>query len=269
MKQWIGPMQSKDSLNIHLHDLEKNDGTIDWGDYRIAYYISKNKEKSTNNEDSLVISSHENQLVFGVSDGAGGHPKGREAAITITSEIHKWSHKKELGNSALLDVIERANDAVIEMKAGAHATVAVASITNDEFRSFSVGDSEIIYWNSQGNELYTNIPQSEIGYRIQAGDLNQDESLDDPARSSVNNLIGDPAVRIEVASKMKVKKGHTILVGSDGLFDNLSHQSLGELICSGSFEKSIEQLNLLCTEQGEDWKKDDDISYILIRKIKA
>ena len=76
-------------------------------------------------------------------------------------------------------------------------------------------------------------------------------------------------MRIEVASKMKVKKGHTILVGSDGLFDNLSHQSLGELICSGSFEKSIEQLNLLCTEQGEDWKKDDDISYILIRKIKA
>ena len=146
----------------------------------------------------------------------------------------------------------------------------MATIHQDNLRSFSVGDSEVIYWNGHGSELYSNIPQSEVGYRIEAGLLSQDESLDDPERYSVNNLLGDTSIRIEVASKMKIKKGHTILIGSDGLFDNLSHEELTELVGKGSFDKSFEELSSICIEQNiETWKKDDDISFVLVRKIKA
>jgi serine/threonine protein phosphatase PrpC len=256
---------------VLLHSLEEVVyGIIDWNDYRIGYFICKNKAKSEQNEDALFLLTGEDHLVFGVADGAGGHPKGQEAAFIVGDEVIRFFKKKPADDVKMLEVIESINDKVIDLKVGAYTTLAMATINQDNLRSFSVGDSEVIYWNGHGNEIYSNIPHTDVGYRIEAGVLPQDESLDHPERHSVNNLIGDSSIRIEVASKMSVKKGHTILVGSDGLFDNLSHQELSDIAARGSFEKSFEQLRELCLKQDPKyWKKDDDISFVLVRKIKT
>lgn len=263
-------MQSN-NLEILLHDKAGHESQIfDWNEYRIAVFLAKNKEKSTNNEDSLFVYGNESNLVFGVSDGAGGHPRGKDAAFIAASEVINFYKNKNINSIQEIEVIESINDKIIDLKAGARSTISMATIHQDNLRSFSVGDSEVIYWNGHGSELYSNIPQSEVGYRIEAGLLSQDESLDDPERYSVNNLLGDVSIRIEVASKMKIKKGHTILIGSDGLFDNLTHEELTEIAGKGTFDKSFEELSKICIEQNiETWKKDDDISFVLVRKIKA
>lgn len=264
-------MPSEKSLEILMHKVETSESEMfDWGDYRLGYFISKNKDKSSSNEDTVFIVSSQEHLIFGVSDGAGGHPKGDEAAFLTAQTVIENFKKQSFEDVKMITLIEDINDRVLDMKAGARCTLALATISQDCLRSFSVGDSEVIYWNSLGSQLYSNIPHSEIGYQIEAGVLEQEESLDDPDRYIVNNMLGDRSIRIEVASKMNIKKGHTVLLGSDGLFDNLSHEQLTEMVGKGSFEKSFEELVEKCLIQDkETWKKDDDISFVMLRKIKA
>lgn len=248
-----------------INDFESD--LFDFGDYRIGYFISRHKYKegADNNEDSLFISGEEKAFVFGVSDGAGGHPRGRDASVAISEELATYKE-----NTNCLEIIESANQKVNDLKAGARSTLAFAEIKNDLIRFFHVGDSEILYWNAHGNEIYTSTPHSGVGHMVKAGVLGQEESLAHPERNYVNNLMGDDLIKIESTSASAIKKGHTILIGSDGLFDNIPHDSLTELIGQGIFDKSFEALVEFCKDQTEDrWLKYDDTSFIVIRKIKA
>jgi serine/threonine protein phosphatase PrpC len=260
-------MQSK--LKIILNEIPDSKSEIlDFSDYKIGYFIKRYKEGERKNEDSLFIYTKDDHILFGVSDGAGGHPRGADASAIASQHIVKYFVEEK--NPNFIEIIEKINDDVLSLKAGAHATLSLGHIHQNKFRSYSVGDSEIIYWNSQGKELYSNVPHSEVGYLIQGGHLDQSESLDDPNRYLVTNLIGDSSIRIESASRIELKKGHTIVVGSDGLFDNLSHDELSSLISGGSFEESFKKLCDICEKQDpESWKKDDDISFIVVRKISA
>lgn len=261
-------MQSN-QMNLFVHG-ESNEcfEIIDFHEYRIAYF-SKKKNSSQDNEDSLFCVGNQDFFVAGVADGAGGHPKGREASYIIGEEILKRVGADVKNSYHVLDIIEQANEKVLALKVGAKSTLSLLTFEKDTLRFFSVGDSEILYMNSLGAEIYSNVPHSQVGYQIQAGLIDQQESLDDPERYIVNNLVGDPAIRIETTSKMTIKKGHSIVVGSDGLFDNVSHQELLNLLGGGVFEKGLDLLVDICKKQGENWKKDDDVSFIVIRKMRA
>ena len=201
-------MPSNPNLNIFLHAISDHKYEIvDWGDYRIGYFLAKNKEKSVTNEDTLFVITNDDGIVFGVSDGAGGHPKGSEAAFLTGEIIQQYFQKNSIKDANMTGLIEQINDNIIDTKVGARCTLLFGSISQDLLRSYSIGDSEIIYWNSSGNEIYSNIPHSEVGYQIEAGVLKQKESLDAPDRYIVNNMLGDTSIRIEVASKMNIKKG--------------------------------------------------------------
>ena len=241
---------------------------LDFSDYKVGYFIKKFKDGDRKNEDSLFIFTKGDDLLFGVSDGAGGHPRGADASAIASKNIIKYF--EDAKNPNFTEIIEKINDDILALKAGAHATLSFGHINKHNFRSHSIGDSEIIYWNSNGKELYSNVPHSEVGYLIQGGHIEQGESLDDPNRYLVTNLLGDSSIRIESASCIELKKGHTIVVGSDGLFDNLSHDELSSLISGGSFEDSFKKLCEICENQNpENWKKDDDLSLIVVRKINA
>lgn len=241
---------------------------LDIHDYRLGYFICKNKDKSSANEDALFYKVGKDCLVFGVSDGAGGHPRGKDAAFIAGEEVNALDFKN--GEPDIINLIEGINDRILSLKAGARSTLALINISNDLFRSYCVGDSEVVYWNGHGSKIYSSIPHSRVGYKVAAEELTQDESLDHNERYLVDNMLGDEAVRVDVQSKMLLKKGHTVLVGSDGLFDNFSHDILTQLIGKGSFDTSFQELADLCLKQDEQmWKKDDDISFIVIRKMNA
>lgn len=264
-------MPSSDFETVFLY---KDEGPIEnqisVGDYRIGYFLLRSPHKTSENEDVVFVDKKNGTLIFGVADGAGGHPKGQEAAFIVGDEILNGKYSLTEDQFNPFHLIEVINNRVRALKVGARSTLAFATIINDNIRCFAVGDSEIVYWNGNGAEVYSNVPHSNTGYRVEAGILDQDESLDDPERHVVTNLVGDEAIRIESTSAFEVKKGHTILIGTDGLFDNVSHAELRELVAKGVFEKSFEMLTEICKKQEEDkWKKTDDIGFVLIRKIKS
>lgn len=260
--------QDKITHYIFANTEDTTHALVDLSFYKVGYFIAKCAGSEGQNEDSLIISFNEkkDELTFAVSDGAGGHPKGADASRLTVEEIKSFVQSDK--DTDPISLIENINNKVQEMKVGARCTLSLAQIKNNHIRFNSVGDSEILYWNANSSEVYKNIPDSDIGHLIHAGAIEQDKSLDDSSRYLVSNLIGDKAVRIESTTSMELKKGHTILMGSDGLFDNLSHVELASVIAAGSIEESFQKLVNKCIEQNEDeWKKHDDISFIVIRKI--
>ena len=238
---------------------------VDIGDFKVGYFCGK-KIESERNDDVLCIQEGSDKLLLAIADGAGGHPKGDEAAKLATHEILKCF---ESTSQNFLDGFENANDKVNELRAQAHSTLIVASIISDKVRFYTVGDSEILYWNATGNLLYSNIPQSMVGHAIESGHISQTESLEHDHRHIVNNMLGDPAIRIETTTRFEIKKGHTILLGSDGLFDNIDHDRLTEILSGGNFQDSFQSLlDLIGSRRGDNWIKDDDISLIVLRRMR-
>lgn len=259
-----------DNKELFLHNIKEDTEEIfDWSDYRIGYFIQKNKEKMDENQDTLFFLGRGSSCVFGVADGAGGHPNGLEASYLIGESILQYVRTTEDTDFQFISLIESANNKVREKYPKAHTTLSFSALFGNELRSYSIGDSEVQYFNGQGHIIYNNIPQSPVGYAVEAGLLSQDEGLDHSDRYLVNNLIGDEQLRIEVASKVGLKKGYSVIIGSDGLFDNFPHEEIADIVGHGSFEQGFSKLVGLCKERGDSWRKDDDVSFIVLRKIKS
>lgn len=255
--------------NKIIHDVETSiHEIIDWNNYRIGYFNSKNSGKSSKNEDTLFMRGEADLLIAGVCDGAGGHPRGRDASFIASSTV--MEAKITNGEFKPLETIQKINDNIIGLKSGSAATLAFVTIFEDNLQCYSVGDAEIILWNAHGREIYSNIPQSSIGYQIEAGLIKQEDSLEEDDRYQVNNMLGDEHIRIESTNKIQIKKNQIIIVGSDGIFDNISHIELGEIIHGSSFDDSFNSIVNRCLDTtNEKWKKDDDIAFLLISKVQA
>ncbi len=257
-------MQSSEFKDIILKNSEEAISELfALEDLKIGYFTQKSLHKTTgDNEDSLFISHKGSKLRLGVADGAGGHPRGKDASALAIEAM------SVIDDRSILQKIEQANDSILALKAGAKTTLSFVEFDGNKVSFHSVGDSEIVYWNGVARELYSSVPHSPAGLKVEAGVFTQEESLVDPERHIVISLLGDEFVKIQSTSSFELKKGHIILIGSDGLFDNISHQQLNEIISSSSFEDSFDKISHLCKEQN-NWLKDDDIVFILIKKFKA
>ena len=264
-------MLSDNKKSFVISNIDTSEQEVfDLGDYRIGYFIKRSQLGLSNNQDAIFGMLIEKGFVLGVSDGAGGHPKGQEAAQLACEVISKGFSSFSKNCFSPQPLIEHANDEIKAMKVGARCTLSFIALTNDCLRAYNVGDSEVLYWNSSGSKLYSNIPHSTVGYKVEAGEVDQAQSLEEDDRYLVTNMLGDENIRIESTSGFNLKKGHTIVIGTDGIFDNLSHESLSEIISGGVFDESFQSLCHICEEQNEQvWKKDDDIAFIVLRKMKS
>lgn len=258
---------SNRELFLHNNDKDISD-IFDWNNFRIGHFIQKNRGKSEQNQDCLFFYGGENYCLFGVADGVGGHAYGKEAAYTIGETLLQYSRVTDNQNLSIIDVIEKANKTIREKYPSGYSTLACCEIFDTEIRSYSTGDSEIQYLNSQGKTFFHSIPHSPVGYAVAGGHLDQAESLDHEERHLVNSVIGDEHLRIEVSSSLQLKRNSTVIIGSDGLFDNLSHHKISEYVSEGSFEEGFQNLVSFCQKRDENWKKDDDVSFLVLRKIK-
>ena len=231
-------------------------------DYQISLFIARDPHKQTANEDAMCLLQKNGLLFVSVADGAGGHPKGREASMSAVKALAKSAEGGMLANPP--ELIEKANQEVLDLKAGAKTTLVMSWIDQGVFRAGAVGDSEVVYWNSLGTELYSNVPHSTVGYQVEAGVLDEEEALDASDRYSVDNLLGDRIIRMEFSSGIQMKRGHCFVLGSDGLFDNFTHTQLADYFLTG---KIVELSELCKTQSGDDWKKSDDLSFVFVRKL--
>ena len=243
---------------------------------RAIAYTCRDPYKETDNEDTVAILPYgPGAAVFVVADGAGGLPAGKRASLTavntLAESLQVAMDKTTLLRTAILNGIEAANTAVLELANGSATTMTVITLEGRLARSYQIGDSEAIVIGQRGLVKLQTTAHSPTGFAVEAGFLDQREALHHEERHLVSNFIGTTDMRIDVGAAVELDQRDTILLASDGLMDNVHVDEIIEFVRKGPLSEAIlsvvakAEQRMKNARDGEP-SKPDDLSLILFRK---
>ncbi|MBX3181921.1 MAG: protein phosphatase 2C domain-containing protein [Polyangiaceae bacterium] len=239
-----------------------------------AFTAPSPAEPGRRNQDSVLVWSVGEQVVICVADGAGGHPGGAEAsaeAVGALSEALAVAPTGEHLRGAILDGFEAANRRVRGLGLGAATTLAVVEIGPGWLRSYHAGDSGVLVTGQRGRLKLVTVSHGPVAYGVEAGFLDEEAALIHHDLNVVNNLLGFEDLRIELGARRPLAPLDTVLVASDGLFDNLRQQEIVEEVRSGQLASVagalVEKVGARMGEVAHDLPgKPDDLSLVLFRR---
>jgi len=242
-------------------------------------YSSRDPGKETENEDSVAIIPYgPGAAVLVVADGAGGLPAGKRASLTavttLAESLHSAMDKTMLLRTAILNGIEAANEAVLELANGSATTMTVITIEGLVARSYQIGDSEAIIVGQRGRIKLQTTAHSPTGFAVEAGFLDERDALHHESRHLVSNFLGTNDMRIDIGATVKLNPRDTIIVASDGLMDNVHVEEIVECVRKGPLTDAVACAvdlagHRMHTVRGGQPSKPDDLSLILFRKPNA
>ena len=246
------------------------------GGGEIVAYTGRSPDKDIENQDAIAVIPYGlDAAVLVVADGAGGLPAGRRASQTavfaLDTSLQVASSKTMLLRTAILDGIEAANQAVLDLANGSATTMTVVTVEGRIARTYQVGDSEALILGQRGVIRSQTTAHSPTGFAVEAGFLDEKEALLHEERHLVSNFIGTSDMSIDVGATVELKKRDTILVASDGLTDNMHTDEIRELMRAGPISQALDAIvelaqTRMTTESANQPSKPDDLSVILFRK---
>jgi len=240
----------------------------------IAAFSNKSPEHETPNEDCVgIFQLDRSSAVFMVADGLGGLPGGNTASkLAIQAIKNSLSHLKDISSlrDAILDGFEKANHLIQKRSTGAATTLAVVEYQNGQIRTYHVGDSMILLTGQRGKIKLQTVSHSPVGYAVESGLLDEDEAIHHEERHLVSNVVGSEDMRIEIGPTLKLDHFDTLVMASDGLFDNFYIDEIVELTRKGNLKKAARALSETATRRMLQPEPDrpshaDDLSFILFR----
>ena len=241
----------------------------------IAYFTHSSPDKSTGNEDSIGFCELGNDtLALVVADGLGGYRAGGKASKTAVKTFFKAlrNHDPEKRlRSTVLNGLERANRKVVKVGGGAATTFIGAVITGNRVRVYHMGDSGAVLVGQRGVEKIRTIAHSPVGLAEASGLIDEEEALAHENRHLVSNVLGSTEMRIEIGPPIDIARYDTLLLASDGLFDNLRMAEIVELIRKGRVAKVANAMKDCIGERMNNVSpgqpcKPDDLSFIIFRR---
>lgn len=246
------------------------------GGGNVVAYSNRSPDKETENEDTVaVIPFGPEAAVLVVADGVGGLPGGKRASQTAVSELagtlRTAMTETILLRTAILNGIEKANKAVLDIGNGSATTMTVVTIEGLVARTYQVGDSEAIIVGQRGRIKSQTMVHSPTGFAVEAGFLDKREALHHEERHLVSNFIGTNEMRIDMGPAVKLRSRDTVLLASDGLTDNIHIDDVINIMRKGPLNKAIESMvhlahHRMINESKLQPSKPDDLSVILFRK---
>lgn len=241
-----------------------------------AMFTSPSPDKVGQNEDAAaIVPTGPTGGVLVVADGCGGHAGGREAsgiAVRRLAEcVRAAGTDRESYRGAILDAIDQAGREIAEMGVGAGSTVVAADVMAGAVRTYHVGDAFALLVGQRGRVKLQTISHSPVGYAIESGMLDEEEAMHHDERHVVSNMLGASDMRIEIGPAIRMAARDTLLIGSDGVSDNLGVAEIVEIIRRGPLERAMKTLAAACRERMEHpsegmASKPDDLSFILYRR---
>lgn len=221
---------------------------------QVAVLSRRSPSKETANEDAAaVIPWTAGAGVLVVADGLGGAALGKEAAELAVRRlrltIEQADPESMLLRTAILNGIEAANRDILELGRGAATTLAVVEVAGETIRPYHVGDSGILACGGRGKIKLQTTAHSPVGYGVEAGFLDEDDALHHEDRHVVSNVVGASNLRIEIGSQQKFAARDTLLLASDGLFDNLQISEIVGLLRKGTVADVCNRLATTATER--------------------
>ena len=219
-----------------------------------AVISSRCPDREGPNEDAAaVIPVSDERSVLVIADGFGGHPAGARASEIAVHQLEqsvcRSAPTADSLRSAIVDGFERADATVREMGVGAATTMAVVEIEGAQFRSYHVGDSAVLVVGQRGLVKMRSVAHSPVGYAIESGIIDEAEAMNHEQRHVVSNMVGSAEMRIELGPSLALAPRDTVLLASDGIWDNMMFDDIVEWIRKGPVEKSLSEIAAACRDR--------------------
>jgi serine/threonine protein phosphatase PrpC len=230
-------------------------------------------ERGPNEDSAAIVRVDARRAVLIVADGLGGRPAGESASAIAVRTLEKRVRAVRGDGSvrtAILDALEEANRTVLELGIGAGTTVAIVEVDGDRIRGYHVGDSTILVVGQRGRIKFQTLSHAPTAYAVESGLLDEAQALHHEDRHLVSNVIGNTDMRIEIGSWLELAGRDTVLLATDGVFDNLHPGEVIESIRAGSLAEASRRLarNTLRRMRRPSTStpsKPDDLTFILYR----
>lgn len=246
---------------------------------RCALYTRHSPVKGFNQDAAAIVPHTRNSGAILVADGLGGLLAGEVAAEIAASSVRESilqlgsADRARAGalRTAILDGLERANERIMTDASGSATTIALVEIRGQSIRSYHVGDSMVLVCGLQGKLKHLTESHSPVGFAMKAGVLDEHEAMHHRKRHLVSNVIGSPDMLIETGPRLRLAARDTVLVATDGLFDNLHVSEIVERVRKGPLREAVERLAQDATERmlrpmPDQPSKPDDLTIIAFRR---
>ncbi|MDH5673068.1 MAG: protein phosphatase 2C domain-containing protein [Myxococcales bacterium] len=231
------------------------------------------------NQDALAaIAVDGTWALVAVADGAGGQASGGEASSLAVRELLGAVRQSVAAGApagaGIVAGFDAANAAIQKLGVGAASTLAVAELDGSSVRTYHAGDSAVLITGQRGRIKLQTIAHSPVGYAQEAGVLSEREALHHEERHLVSNMLGSAEMRIEVGPPLTLAPHDTLVLASDGLFDNLSLGEIAERVRKGPLEDAAARLASAALSRMGDPRpgapsKPDDLAFVLYRPARA
>ncbi|MCA8970526.1 MAG: serine/threonine-protein phosphatase [Planctomycetes bacterium] len=243
----------------------------------VGIISQRSPDKDTANEDAAAIFSvSEVTGLLVVADGMGGS-RGGESAARITLEelaLEVDSTTSESVRESALRAVESANQRILDLGVGAGCTLAMAEIDGSSFRPYHIGDAGLLLVGGRGKIKKLTLSHAPVAYAVESGMLDEIEAMHHDDRHIVTNCLGHADMRIEMGSPITMNARDTLVLASDGLFDNLHIDEISAVVRRGPLDDAIRELMQRCRERQagavpDTPSKPDDTTVVVYRPSRA
>jgi len=123
----------------------------------------------------------------------------------------------------------------------------------------------------RGRVKLQTISHSPVGYAVEAGVLDENDAMSHEDRHVVSNVLGSPEMRIELGPTMRLAARDTLVLATDGLFDNLQTDEITEYVRKGKLSNVVDRMSSICRQRmlqpsAGDPSKPDDLTFVVFRR---
>lgn len=238
-----------------------------------AIIFTKKCHGSKGNQDSLGYMKLDcGGSILCLADGAGGHKGGAAASMTVVNQLTNRNYAKHFSSQNRIEIIEgfeESNNLILRDVPGAASTLVVAEIDHDRARFYFAGDSIALVVGGRGKLKYRTYGHNPVDLGIQAGILDEDVYDENEMRHYVTNIIGSKQMHIEASVNIPLDPRDTILICSDGLYDNMKIEEICQILGDHDLDQAAKMLvdlaNKRMISEKSEYSKYDDLSFILYK----
>ena len=203
---------------------------------RYASKVDIGKVRLNNEDKAATLTNSRGNILLIVCDGMGGANKGDLASSIAVEVISEEFQEKDRFPSKLFarrwvaNVIRKANAEIFRQAShnqkyqGMGTTITLVLIVSDYMIVAQAGDSRAYSFRNRNLEQITE-DQTYVQYLYRIGEITKEEIETHPKRHVLMNALGIyPSLDLEI--NVRPYLGDTILVCSDGLYNNVPFKDL-------------------------------------------
>ncbi len=220
---------------------------------RFSVYQESRKGGRLVNQDRMGYLYTRKSLLMMVADGMGGHARGEVAAemtLQTMAAVYQRDAKPMLPDPArfLEQSIQAAHRELHRYRAEnrlpeAPRTTIVACVVQEGIATWAhVGDSRL-YLLRGGNIAYRTLDHSRVHHLVSSGLIRPEDVKDHPERNRIFNCIGAyVSPNVEIAHKVALRAGDTLLLCTDGLWGTLADNEIASAFNRATVMRAVPNL---------------------------